>query len=78
VIAFCGKELLLMAVSGAPAWKQALGSAVLAALWVGAEWFVNRLFLAPWRWLRQAGVRSLLSGHELMPLIGAPFTPSAP
>lgn len=57
VMTFCGTWLLLIALSGAPAWKQALGSAVLAAFWVGAGWFINRMFLAPWRWLRRAGVR---------------------
>lgn len=34
-----------------------VGVAVLAAIWVGAAWFINRMFLAPWRWLRRAGVR---------------------
>lgn len=56
VMAFCGTGLLLIALSGAPAWKQALGAAVLAAFWVGSGWFINRMFLAPWRWLRRAGV----------------------
>lgn len=57
LMAFCGPSLLLIAISGAPAWKQALGSIVLAALWLGALWFINRMFLAPWRWLRQIRVR---------------------
>ena len=57
LMAFCGPSLLLIAISGAPAWKQALGSIVLAAFWLGALWFINRMFLAPWRWLRQIRVR---------------------
>lgn len=58
VMAFCGPAMLLIALSGAPAWKQALGSAVLAAFWLGSLWFINRMFLAPWRWLRLIGARS--------------------
>lgn len=57
VMAFCGTGLLLIALSGAPAWKQALGSAVLTAFWLCAGWFINRMFLAPWRWLRMVGAR---------------------
>jgi hypothetical protein len=56
VMAFCGPSLLLIALSGAPAWKQALGSSVLTAIWLGTLWIINRLFLAPWRWLRAVGV----------------------
>lgn len=56
LMAFCGPSLVLIALSGAPAWKQALGSSVLAAFWLGALWLINRMFLAPWRWLRSAGV----------------------
>jgi protein-S-isoprenylcysteine O-methyltransferase Ste14 len=58
VMAFCGPAMLLIAWSGAPAWKQALGSAVLAAFWLGALWCINRMFLVPWRWLRLVGARS--------------------
>ena len=39
------------------AWKQMLGSAVIAGLWMASLWIINRLFLAPWRWLRMIGVR---------------------
>jgi len=56
LMAFSGPSLLLIAISGAPAWKQALGSIVLAALWLGELLFINRMFLAPWRWLRAVGV----------------------
>lgn len=54
--AFFGSALLVIAVSHEPPWKQALGSAVIACLWMGALWLINRLFLAPWRWLRLVGV----------------------
>lgn len=56
LMVFCGPSLLLIAWSGAPAWKQALGSSVLAIFWLGALWFINRMFLAPGRWLRAVAV----------------------
>ena len=48
--------LLVIGISAAPPWKQALGMAVIAALWMGSLWVINRLFLAPWRWLRLIGL----------------------
>lgn len=51
-----GGMLLAIGISTAPAWKQALGAAAVAGLWMGALWMINRLFLAPWRWLRLIGV----------------------
>lgn len=51
-------SLLIIGMSDAPAWKQALGSAITTALWLGAMWFINRLFWAPWRWVRDIGTSS--------------------
>lgn len=52
-----GSMLLTIGISTAPPWKQALGMAVIAGLWMGALWAIHRLFLAPWRWLRLIGLR---------------------
>jgi hypothetical protein len=58
VMLFCGPSLMVIAWSGAPAWKQLLGLSLLAAFWLGSLWFINRVFLAPWLWLRKAGIES--------------------
>lgn len=54
---FFGGTLLVIGISTAPAWKQMIGSAVIAGLWMASLWIINRLFLAPWRWLRMIGIR---------------------
>ena len=66
LMALCGPGLLLIAPSGAHAQRRALGSSVLAVLWLGALWTINRMILAPWRWLRAACVgarQPVLCGH---------------
>ena len=49
---FFGSSLLIINLSSAPSWKQSLGSITVAAFWFGSMWAVNKLFWAPWRWVR--------------------------
>lgn len=48
--------MLQVAYSTAPDWKQMLGQLVLASVWAGAAWLLHRLYIAPWRVLKLAGV----------------------
>ncbi|MEQ1662140.1 MAG: hypothetical protein ABL877_05550 [Thiobacillus sp.] len=48
--------MLQIARSTVPDWKQMLGQLVLATLWMGAWWLLHRLYIAPWRVLKRAGV----------------------
>lgn len=48
--------ILQVAYSTAPDWKQMLGQLVLASMWAGATWLLHRLYIAPWRVLKLAGV----------------------
>jgi hypothetical protein len=57
LLALCGTELLVIAFSNAPAWRQTLSAAVVAGPWLGAIWLINRLYLEPWRWLKLVGAR---------------------
>lgn len=58
-------RLLIINLSAVPPWIQSLGSAVILALWLGVLWIINRLFWAPWRWLRslRSDVRPTLIGR---------------
>lgn len=47
--------LLVILVSNAPAWKQALGNIFLVTLCFGSFWIINKLYIAPWHWLKHAG-----------------------
>lgn len=51
-----GAGMLQIAYSPAPSWKQMLGQLVLAGVWIGLAWVLNRLYIAPWRVLKLAGV----------------------
>ena len=50
---FFASSLLIINFSAVAPWKQSLGSAVILALWLGTIWIINRLFWAPWRWIRK-------------------------
>jgi hypothetical protein len=50
---FFASSLLIINLSAVAPWKQSLGSAVILALWLGTIWIINRLFWAPWRWIRK-------------------------
>jgi len=47
--AFCASSLLLIVLSGAPAWKQGVGAAATLALGFGLNTLIARVFLIPWR-----------------------------
>ena len=44
-----------VAYSAAPAWKQGLGQTSLALLWFGGATLLYKLYLAPWRTLKESG-----------------------
>lgn len=42
--------------SSAVEWKQNLGLAIIASMWLAAVVFVNKVHLEPWRLLKRAGL----------------------
>ncbi|WP_413460602.1 hypothetical protein [Herbaspirillum huttiense] len=47
---------LVVSTSAAVAWRQNLGLAIIAAMWLAALVFVNKVHLEPWRLLKRAGL----------------------
>lgn len=58
---YFGSSLLLINFSGAASWKQSLGSLTLVGLWFGSMWAIDRLFWAPWRWVKKSVEARLLN-----------------
>lgn len=52
----CILMTLQIAVSNAPALKQALGQLIVFGLWFGGCFMLNSLLLSPWQTLKRAGV----------------------
>lgn len=53
-----GGWVLLFSGAEVPAWKQMFAQAAVATLWFTAGWALNKLYIEPWRLLRQLGVVS--------------------
>jgi hypothetical protein len=63
---YFGSSLLLINFSGAASWKQSLGSLTLVGLWFGSMWAIDRLFWAPWRWVKKSvEAKALYSDTQL-------------
>jgi len=54
-LAFCA-AIFYVGFSAEPEWKRALGQVTLGALWFGAGVALLKLFVTPWRTLKQSGV----------------------
>ncbi len=52
----CLVMAMQIAVSSAPAWKQALGQLMVCGLWFGGAYMLNSLMLAPWGMLKRVGL----------------------
>lgn len=50
----CMVVIFVIAFSAAPAWKQMIGQAVVVTACFAAMWVLNKLYIEPWRLVRQA------------------------
>lgn len=53
-----GGWVLQIGVAELPAWKQMFGQAAIATMWFAAGWALSKLYIEPWRLLRNVGVLS--------------------
>jgi len=52
----CVGKLLELGSQTTNEWNQALELFTIGVFWLAATWFISRIFLTPWRLLKQAGV----------------------
>lgn len=53
---YCFLGLVVIGISSAPAWKQSMGMIVVSTLCICGAWAIDKVFVAPERCLKEAGL----------------------
>ena len=52
----CGALIIQINLSGTFTWNHAVALLAVSSIWIGLGWFLNSLYLAPWRTIKRSGI----------------------